>query len=138
MRSFGLLFLLTTVLLGCKKYPEGPAFTLRSKEERLANNWVIDKYLENDNDLTESFKSAYPAYLLVVGKSGTYALTYDGVNTQTGTWRLANNAKNWETLDNTSTAVAVTYTILRLKEKSFWCTTTDVNGVKKEFRYKPQ
>lgn len=138
MRSFGLLLLLATVLLGCKKYPEGPALTLRSKEERLANNWVIDKYFENDNDLTESFKSAYPAYLLAIGKSGTYALTYDGVNTQTGTWRLANNAKNWETLDNTSTAVAVTYTILRLKEKSFWCTTTDMNGVKKEFRYKPQ
>lgn len=44
------LVLILLVLTGCKKYEEGPAISLRSKEARLCQEWKLDKYLVNGED----------------------------------------------------------------------------------------
>jgi len=140
LRTAFVLLFFSFLLEGCKKYPDGPAFTLRSKEERLGNNWKLDKYYENDVDKTDYFNSTFEQYALTIVKSGTYAFKYvtAGVGYQeSGTWRLANDNKNWETLSNISGASLTSYTILRLKEKSFWCSKVDSNGVVLEYHYKP-
>ncbi len=143
-RKFLPLLLLSVLAItepGCNKYPEGPAITLRSKEERLANTWGIDKYLLNGEDKTSDYKATHQEYKLVVVKSGTYAYSYfDGSATQgeTGTWKLDKNGTEWITLSTVSGATPNTYTILRLKEKSFWCSTVDITGATHEFHYEPQ
>jgi hypothetical protein len=42
---------------GCKKYEEGPAFSLRSKKDRVVGKWKVEKYLENGTDQTSSLTS---------------------------------------------------------------------------------
>jgi len=39
---------------GCKKYEEGPAFSLRSKKDRVVGKWKVAKYLDNGVDETSS------------------------------------------------------------------------------------
>lgn len=44
MKRFSVLFALLLIMIyGCKKYEEGPLISLRSKKERLANTWILDK-----------------------------------------------------------------------------------------------
>lgn len=44
------LLLALFAISGCKKYDEGPAISLRSKEKRLCQEWKLDKYLVNGED----------------------------------------------------------------------------------------
>ena len=40
-------FISLLILSSCKKYDEGPAISLRSKEKRLCQEWKLDKVLQN-------------------------------------------------------------------------------------------
>lgn len=42
-------------IFGCKKYPEGPALSLRAKEERLSGDWRITKYSIGGIDSLNNF-----------------------------------------------------------------------------------
>ena len=60
MRNKILLFTLTIFgltigpqfITSCKKYPDGPEFSLRTRKERLANTWKVDNYKINGTDFT--------------------------------------------------------------------------------------
>ncbi len=60
-KNFLLLVAAVVVLFNfssCKKYPDGPSFSLRSKTDRLTGTWKIvdgDNY-NNDVDITFTFK----------------------------------------------------------------------------------
>ena len=70
-KLFTLICLFTSALLltECKKYPEGPSISFRSKSERVANTWKLSKYYENNVDLTSNFNTAYTKFTFTTTKA---------------------------------------------------------------------
>lgn len=142
MKNIAVIAISVVLLISCSKYEEGPKFTLRSKKERLANNWKVDKYFKEDIEQTETFKTNFKNYLFSISKGGTYVLSYDsavgGVFYDEGIWRFVSGDKTRvEYLSNRQGALVKTFTILKLKDKEAWYYTND-KGFKEEFRMKPQ
>jgi hypothetical protein len=120
-----LLSIATAILItinGCKKYPEGPVISLRTKTERVANNWKVAQALDNGNDVT----SDYIKYELALTKTGSASLTakykilgIDFDYTTDGTWVFASNKEkiSFDFDNNSSDGV---YKILKLKEDEMW------------------
>jgi len=107
---------------GCNKYDDGPAFSLRSREERIANTWKVESAKEGSNDVTSSFTQ----YELRLTKGGDAALQADyelGSLTfsfqTTGRWAFENDDEDLR-LDFEDDAADETYEILRLKENELW------------------
>lgn len=110
---------------GCeKKYEDGPLISLRSKKDRVANTWIVEKaYDENGDDVTNE----YERYELRLTKDGDAELraTYFGATFDTeGTWSFRSN-KNNIFLDFENNSADRNYEILRLKNDEFWLQKTD-------------
>ena len=95
-----LLFILSLTLLlvasSCKKYEDGPSFSLRSKKERLSNNWKINKYFVGDVDKTDAYTAIHNKQIFTISKSGLYTLSYDSssvIKVDQGIWRFADAEK---------------------------------------------
>lgn len=58
---------------GCKKYDEGPAFSLRSKKTRLIGEWEVTSYLENEKDVLNNGEKVIIGY-----DNCQYTETYKG------------------------------------------------------------
>lgn len=128
-----LLFLLPIFLLvfSCKKYEDGPVFSLRTKTHRLANTWNVESVtLENGTDITDDFNTWYPNYMLTIAKENTYVLTFNlnsGIEyKETGTW-VYNGDKTHIYFTNSAAGGMSDWTILRLKEKELWGKHIDVS-----------
>jgi hypothetical protein len=107
-----------TVFEGCKKYEEGPGLSFRSREERVANTWEVEKVLEGGVEV------ANPDGTVTFDKDGGFSATYTsfGVSiTLNGTWQLVNDDEDIE-VKVTSNGISSTTTakILKLKEKELW------------------
>ncbi len=68
-----LLFIfLAGILPTCKKHPDGPTISLRTKKSRVMGHWDINKYLVNGADSTQSLLSrvscATPIYFYQMDK----------------------------------------------------------------------
>lgn len=147
-KLFVLFSIITTALLlsECKKYPEGPSISFRSKKERIANNWKLSKYYENDVDLTSNFNTIYTKFEFNTTKGGDYTINrtlYPIANTsENGTWSLASDKKTFSLFPKTISAGAVpsstSWQILKLYEKEFWLRNFDSNGKKTEYHLIPQ
>lgn len=106
---------------GCK-YEDGPFISLRSKKDRVANVWVIEKAFNNGNDET----SDYEQYELDLNKDGKAKLTSNyksggftfSFSTE-GVW-VFENKKNDIRFDFDDDDADMVYEILRLKENEFW------------------
>ena len=98
----------------CKKYEDGPMFSLSSRTQRVANKWKVDNYKVNGTDYT----SLVSDYTETYTKAGAYSYQW-GILSGTGTWAFQNNdAEILITgIDNQST---VTLVIQKLEEKQFW------------------
>jgi len=59
MKSISTLLFITLILItldGCKKYEEGPSFSLRSSKQRLSGEWDVTSFtVNNENVLNFSF-----------------------------------------------------------------------------------
>ncbi len=127
MKKLSILFAAFAVvfLASCGKYEDGPGFSLRSKEARVAGTWTIEKYYADGVDIT--------ADILADGATITFELTKDGnytntssytvfgqtfSETETGTWALTNNNENLTTTDSQGDASSVR--ILRLTNSEMW------------------
>ena len=126
MKKVKFLLSITTILLltfyGCKKYPEGPSVSLRSRTERVANNWKVGQVLDKGKDVT----SRYNKYELTTTESGIAKLTvkYDIFGTAfeyatTGTWVFVSNQEKLSFDFNNDNADGV-YQILKLEEQEMW------------------
>ena len=68
---------------GCKKYDEGPAFSLRSKKARLTGEWEVTSYLKNGKDFLIYVDKVESGYDNMCGSnytdtsSGTSVYTYE-------------------------------------------------------------
>lgn len=120
--------ILLVALVGCKKYEEGPTLSLRSKKERVANNWRVGQALDNGQDVTDQ----YHRFDYDISKDGKVTLSADytilGVDfilVQSGTWAFLNNSEvisfDYEGSDHSKD-----YNILKLEEKEMWL--KDVDG----------
>ena len=117
-----LLFLSFTILSSCKKYPDGPALSLRSKMNRVTNVWTIEKYLIDDVDQTTAMLAGFYENTFQMKKDGTYSENWNSFVaplTDGGKWEFIENK---EAIKKTSdgTGTSDTLTILRLKNKEFW------------------
>ncbi len=113
-------------LQGCKKYPEGPALSLRTRTARVANTWKVDNYKINGNDYT----SLVSGYTETFSKEGAYSYSW-GNAAGTGTWAFQNEDQEIR-ITGTSNQDSYTLVILKLEEKEFWYYYMDGND-KNEF-----
>lgn len=104
-------------ITSCKKYEEGPGLSLRSKTARLAEDWVIEKYIYNGEDRTEEAKALFgPDFSFTIKDGGTY--TINGDFSDEGKWELIENK---EVLQLTpKDGEIIKYTILKLKNEELW------------------
>jgi hypothetical protein len=102
------------IFAGCQKYEDGPAFSIRTRTERVANTWQIDNYTINETDWT----SLVGGYTETFSKDGNYSYTW-GILNGTGTWKFANSQSDIQ-LTGSSNQEDRTLTILKLEEEQFW------------------
>jgi hypothetical protein len=114
--------LIIITLTSCKKYDDGPAISLRSREERIANDWRIDQAMEGGSDVTSDFDN----YHVVFRKNNTTTLTakyrFLGVDYEfatAGTWSFEDKDEKLK-VDYENDGADATYIILRLKEEELW------------------
>jgi hypothetical protein len=116
---WGALFFM---LVSCKKYEEGPVVSLKSKTERLANTWKVEKAMENgENKLSE-----YNNIRITLTREGYYFYYTVGLASFsfsfTGSWKLVNDNKvmEAEVKDGAGVPIIKRYKIIRLKENEVW------------------
>ena len=75
---------------GCSTYEDGPAFSLRSKEERVVNNWTATRLFRNDIEET----NFYFLYGMEFSRNGAFVWRIDRnddnleLTERPGTWQL--------------------------------------------------
>ncbi len=125
-----IIILFFTVLFpsvqSCKKYPEGPLISFRSRTERVSNTWKVDNYKLNGSDLT----SLVSGYIETFSKDGNYSFSW-GILAGTGKWAFQNK-DNEIRITGVSNKSSETLYILKLEEKQFWYYYMDGND-KNEF-----
>jgi hypothetical protein len=103
-----------TTIQSCKKYEEGPAISLHSRAERVANTWKIENYKINGTDYT----SGTSDYSETFSKDGDYSYQW-GAFSGSGKWAFQNDDTEIR-ITGTNSQPSETLFILKLKEKEFW------------------
>ncbi|CAN5913906.1 hypothetical protein BH11BAC7_BH11BAC7_26450 [soil metagenome] len=98
----------------CKKYPDGPSFTLRTRTHRVAGTWRVENYKVNGTDYT----SLVTDYTETYSKDGNYSYSW-GSLAGTGTWTFENNDEEIQ-ISGVSNQDDHRLFIMKLEEKSFW------------------
>ncbi len=117
-------FTLCILLASCKKYEDGPAFSLMSKKARLANIWTVDTYYLNGLDKTQQYRNIVTRDKLIIFQSG--AFEYSEVSSwlwgmnYNGKWNFENDKEELLLTPENSPVKPRTLKILRLKNKSIW------------------
>lgn len=83
-KSIFTLFVISLVISSCRKYSDGPAFSLLTKKARLCNDWVLLTQLKNDDDVTNENVTVK----MVIENDGTYSIssTYDALGQLQGNY----------------------------------------------------
>jgi len=131
------------MLTSCSPYEEGPAISLRSRTERLCNEWRLTRLYINGTEQTLS--SFDQQTTLEFKDNGTINYSYAVMDstaiviTGSGTWEFNN--------DQTEVFTTITYTlggtekdtfkILRLKEEELWLENNQ-DGDVVETHYEPK
>ena len=110
------------VLPSCNKYEEGPAVSLRTKKERVSNEWQIENAYRNGEDVTDEYdeyalrlRKDGDAELAALYSSGDFTFEYE---TQ-GTWSFEDKKEELN-MDFENDEADRRYQILRLKEDELW------------------
>lgn len=104
-----------SLLTSCKKYEEGPAFSLRSKTERVANSWKIEYAYDRIDNL--NITADYKGETWEFTKKNNFVKRDNGMVDKTGTWEFVSNK---EKITIKLPLTTHTYDILRLREKELW------------------
>ena len=126
------LVLFSILFAACKKYPEGPALTVRTATHRVVNTWKAENVTMNSTDVTSAYANAN--YTETYDKDGNYSYN-TSLGGGSGKWAFQNNKKEIKR-NGVSGQSSVDMTILKLKEKEFWFKFTD-NGDNYEFHMIP-
>ena len=114
--------LCTFVFTDCKKYADGPIFSLRTRKARLEGDWKISKMTLNGVDLTFNTD-----YIIHIKKGGTYSISA-GSYSDDGKWSMGEDGDDVTFTSNDPNLISQTYRILRLKNKELWWKRTMPNG----------
>jgi hypothetical protein len=116
------IFILGLFTIACKKYPEDPFISFRSKTERVSNNWKVGQAYDNGNDVT----SDYNIYELSLARDSKASLvakyTFMGTDyafTTEGSWSFVSDKEKISFNFDNDNADGV-YLILKLKENEMW------------------
>lgn len=142
LKAGTIILSLMILIAGCKKYPDGPAISLISKKERMANTWHLSNYYENGVDRTTDFNNTFQGVYITFDKGGNYHFYYKVYGlveyNENGTWNFTNDDKDFMTNPSTGNGSTATHHILKLKEKELWYyDDADNNGIKREYHLKP-
>ncbi len=105
---------MVAVLPGCKKYEDGPGFSLASRKGRVANTWSVENYKINGNDFT----SLVSGYAETYSKDGNYSYNWGSFGGM-GSWDFQNKDKEIRLIGSDDQSSRTLY-ILKLEQKSFW------------------
>jgi hypothetical protein len=124
------LCVIASLFSECKKYPDGPQISFRSRATRIVATWYIDKYLFNDNDSTTAhLKFVGDFYALSIEKNGSF-MEYGNFPDQ-GTCQFEDKHESFYRIG----AQVQKFTILRLEYKSMWLKRTMPGGDVEEIHY---
>lgn len=116
------IFAIGTLAVGCKKYEDGPAVSLSSRTDRVANTWVI-AYAEEDGQNVSSQFDQYELFMNTAGEAtleATYTVFGTTYSDQTsGTWSFQDEQQNLR-LDFDDDSQDGEYRILRLTKDELW------------------
>jgi hypothetical protein len=142
-RFLFLLLILGTFAAGsCKKYPDGPEFSLLPKKIRLAEDWKINKMYENGVDITSKGLAhiVHDSRDIKVAGGFSYSMTTDNGTSlsYSGTWSWSSD----KTVLYFTYALGAgvqedTYLILRLKEDDLWLQNVSPTGDVMEYHFIP-
>ncbi len=122
MKKIMLLAIPLFILVGCGKYEDGPGLSLRTKKQRVCNEWQVSSAMQNGVDKTSDFNAAFAGYLLDIRKDDTYSLSYSPFSlaqvNESGQWQFV--SEKMEIRFTNTDGESEQYQILRLKEKEFW------------------
>lgn len=117
----------TVTVSSCKKYEDGPSFSLLSKKSRLEGPWKLESATQNGTDITALFVLALGAnYVLEIEKDGNYRT--EGTNPVKGSWSLGEDKDDIRFMSSAAGSTEESYRILRLTSKELWLKQTDTNG----------
>lgn len=119
------LFIICISFASCKKYEDGPAFSLMSKKARLSNIWKVDTYYLNGQDKTTEYRLLVVREKLVIYQSGNFDYSELSnwtwaVPNYTGKWIFVNNKEDLEMISDNPAVKTKTLKIVRLKNKQLW------------------
>jgi hypothetical protein len=119
-RTAAFLFLTALLFSACRKYKEGPDFTLLSKKARLCGSWQVELVTKNGKDATSAF---YPnnGYTETFQRSGDYFYYVYGPNAHKGygKWRWSDH-KFEVVRSSSSNSADRTIHILKLENRVLW------------------
>ena len=80
MKKIIFIIFLISVFFSCSKLEEGPAFSFKTKRERINNTWVVNKFISSGVDSTDYFKDnwfdqIYFEKIDIFGTSANYIAT---------------------------------------------------------------
>lgn len=123
----------------CFQYPEGPFFTLQTRDERLAGNWGIDEVFDPSGNNVTSQYEGQTLYVQVGRDSKSLSYFKSGVLYSFGAFAFADHSDDffvvyttYQGQDVSKEILQITFTIRKLTDK--WFTYIDNNGY--EFHWK--
>jgi len=133
--AFAIVFVLFP---SCKKYQEGPAFTLITKKARLSNTWILESYFENNQDKTSDALIAFKDFHLVLDKNNMkYTKTFMAFGLlsygETGSWNLSSDKMQVHFTPDQTIIKPYVWKIVKLKNKNCGFTYTDNNSTYKVY-----
>ena len=79
-----IIILITVIFSACKKYPDGPLISFRSKLNRIEGKWNVDKFYVDGIDSTESFNQNLALKIEFTkkkyGSKHSYAIYYESAS----------------------------------------------------------
>lgn len=127
-----LVLAFTVVIPACKKYEEGPGISLRSKKERVANEWKYERVLAGDG---AEQSPDYEGMLLTIKNDFTFSGYDHQESINEGTWKFGEKKKNIILQNNSG--VEDQWLILRLTENEFWVLDSKEDGSTSEYHFIP-
>lgn len=135
--------MISSGLYSCKKYENDSGPQLSSAKQRIAREWIIVSYYENDKDQTVWFNAIMPNYTLTLSKTfdfnsqatGSYSIGNYKVPieiNETGKWEFGTHKNSFQLTYTNGTNTL--YEILKLSKTELWC--RELNNHKKEYRFK--